>query len=248
MQFRNYFWTQGSPWRQIRSFVVPRLLRILHSMLMCTLRITTTGCHQTRPYLERETSGGALFVLWHDHTFIPLHIFRHRNIGVMMSTSRAGQMQAAFWNLYGWPPIWGSTKKREGIQALRNVRTLVRSGQSFGFTPDGPKGPRHHAQPGVVFLASKSPAPVMPIAIAASAYWQLPTWDLYLIPKPFSRVHLHVGVPLQPGPNLTRDETEEWRAKIEDALNEAQSCAHAELARRSRHPVAPFPSPGAVAA
>jgi lysophospholipid acyltransferase (LPLAT)-like uncharacterized protein len=156
-------------------------------------------------------------------------VFRGRNIGVMMSTSRAGQMQAAFWNLYGWPPVWGSTRKREGIQALRNVLRLIGSGQSFGFTPDGPKGPRHHAQPGVVYLSSKGQAPVMPLAVVASHCWQLSTWDKYCIPKPFSRVHLHVGEPLQPPGELTRQETEEWRVKIEDALNEARRSAQREL-------------------
>ena len=234
MKLRNYFWTQGTPWREIRSFVVPRIMRIMHCALMCTLRITSTGGHQTRDYVAGKMEHGALFVLWHDHTLIPLHMFRNCNIGVMMSTSRAGQMQAAFWNLYGWPPIWGSTKKREGIQALRDVMALVRSGQSFGFTPDGPKGPRHHAQPGVVFLSSKTPAPVMPIAIAASSYWQLPTWDHYLIPKPFARVHLHVGAPLQPPPSLNREETEAWRHKIELALNESTECARRELETRQK--------------
>lgn len=232
MRLRDYFWTQGQPWRGIRSYVVPRLLRVCHSSLMCTLRITTTGVHQARPYLEQTAPTGALFVLWHDHTFLPLHIFRHRNIGVMMSTSRAGQMQAAFWKLYGWPPVWGSTKKREGVKALREILRLVQEGQSFGFTPDGPKGPRHYAHPGVVFLSSKGPTPVLPLGVACSRFWQLPTWDRYLIPKPFARVHIHLGTPLQPPPDLDREQTEEWRQIIEAALNQANEQANRGLGEK----------------
>lgn len=231
MQFRDYFWTQGQPWSGLRAFLVPRLLRVLHSVLMSTLRITTSGIHQARPYLETPSTG-MLVVLWHDHTLIPLHLFRRKNIGVMMSASRAGQMQAAFWNLYGWPTVWGSTKKREGIQALRQVLSQLKEGQSFGFTPDGPKGPRHHAQPGVVFLASKTPTVVLPLSLAATRFWQLPTWDRYLIPKPFSHVHVHMGEALWPPQNLNREEMEEWRRRVEAALNAAEAQALAELQAR----------------
>jgi lysophospholipid acyltransferase (LPLAT)-like uncharacterized protein len=143
----------------------------------------------------------------------------------MMSASRAGQMQAAFWRLYGWPTVWGSTKKREGITALREVLRLLRTGQSFAFTPDGPKGPRHHAQPGVIYFASNAPALVIPAGIAASSYWQLPTWDRYLIPKPFARVHMHFGEALHIPEKLGRDEMEHWRQRVEAELNQANTTA-----------------------
>lgn len=229
MKLRDYFWSKGQPWRGIRSYTVPRLLRLLHSVLMLTVRVSTTGIHRSKGYYGKSEGPGALFVLWHDHTLVPLHLFRFRGIGVMMSTSRAGRMQAAFWSLYGWPIVWGSTKKKEGVAALREVLRLVRGGAMFGFTPDGPKGPRRTAYPGVVYLASKAPAIVMPLSVAASDYWQLSTWDRYLIPKPFSRVHVHLGEPLHVPPDLTKIESEEWRLKIEAALNDAEKCAHQQL-------------------
>ena len=233
MQFRDYFWTQGEPWRGLRSYLIPRLMRVMHCVLMCTVRVTTTGFPQFIPFLVDKPQVGALYVLWHDHTLVPLHYLRRRNIGVMMSTSRAGQMQAAFWDLYGWPAVWGSTKKREGVRALREVLTLLHTGRSFGLTPDGPKGPRHHAQPGVVFLASKAGTPIYPLGVEASNGWQLSSWDRYLIPKPFSHVHLHLGPPLHPPGDLSREDTEIWRLKVEVALNEASVRARAELAGRS---------------
>jgi lysophospholipid acyltransferase (LPLAT)-like uncharacterized protein len=232
MKLRDLFWSKGNPWRGIRSYSVPRLLRFMHAGLMSTVRITTTGVHQSQGYYGRTEGPGALFVLWHDHTLVPLHLFRQRGIGVMMSRSRAGQMQAAFWSLYGWPVVWGSTKKKEGIAALREVLRLVRGGAMFGFTPDGPKGPRRYAHPGVVYLASKAPAVVMPLAVAASDYWQLSTWDKYLIPKPFSRVHIHLGEPLHVPENLSKEDNEIWRLKIQDALNESERRAQEELRLR----------------
>lgn len=231
MKLRDFFWSQDWPWRGIRSYTVPRLLRLFHAGLMATVRLSTTGVHHMRPFLQKADAGssGALFVLWHDHTLVPLHLFRGQNIGVMMSTSRAGRMQAAFWSLYGWRIVWGSSRKKEGITAVREVLRLVREGANCGFTPDGPKGPRHSAHGGVVYLASKAPAVVLPIAVAASDAWQLSTWDKYLIPKPFSRVHLNVGEPLHVPANLAREENEMWRVRIETALNESHRQAQKEV-------------------
>lgn len=225
--FRHYFWTKGEPWNSIRQWAAPRLMRVVHSALMCTLRISSSGVAQSSARLGKDM--GVLFVTWHDLTLMPLHLFRHQDIGVMMSTSRSGRIQAGFFRLYGWPTVWGSTKKREGIKALREVLRSLRAGQSFAFTPDGPKGPRHHAHPGVIYLASNAPTVLMPLGVAASAYWNLPTWDKYLIPKPFARVHIHIGEPLALPADIARDEMELWQDRITAVINEASAQAQKRI-------------------
>ncbi|HVF09854.1 MAG TPA: lysophospholipid acyltransferase family protein [Abditibacteriaceae bacterium] len=222
---RKYFWLRGERLHKARSWLVPRLLLALNTVLMRTLRITTSGKERTVPYLDEPCATGALFVTWHDLSLTLVHMFRHKNIGVLMSRSRWGQLQAAFWRLSGFPTVWGSSKKREGIQALREAIRLLRTGQSFAFTPDGPKGPRHEAQPGVIFMASHTPTVIMAVGIAASSAWRLPTWDRYMIPKPFARVHVHIGEALKVPPNLSRDEMQHWRTTLEQALNEAEAVA-----------------------
>ena len=232
---RKYFWVRGERLHKARSWFVPRLLRALNSALVQTLRVSTTGVERGQPYLEGKRDIGALFVTWHDLTLPLLHLFRDRNIGVLTSRSRWGQLQAAFWRLHGWPTVWGSSKKKEGVQALREVIRLLRTGQSFAFTPDGPKGPRHHAQPGVIFMATHAPTIIMPIGVAASSSWRLPTWDHYLIPKPFARVHVHVGEALEIPLDLPREQMENWRGILEEALNRAQDMALQELNKGRGH-------------
>jgi len=232
MKFRDVFWTENPTFSALRSLVVPRLLRLMHCSLMNTLSFSTTGIHRIQPYFDAPEKG-ALCVLWHDHTLIPLHAFQHCGIATMMSRSRTGRVQAALWALYGWPIIWGSTKKKEGIAALRETLRTLSNGGLVGFTPDGPKGPRREAHGGVVYLASKSGAPIMPLTYAADRAWRLKSWDRYLIPKPFARVHIHLGEPLWVPSDLSREESLAWQERIKAALDAAEAVAMEELKRRA---------------
>jgi lysophospholipid acyltransferase (LPLAT)-like uncharacterized protein len=225
-KFRDYFWATGEPWNSIRSWLAPRLLMVVHSILMCTVRFSSSGVRQA---WQRRSEGGTLLVTWHDLTFIPLHLLRDQDIYAMISTSRAGKVQAAFWRLYGWPTLWGSSKKREGIRALRQILNGLREGRMFAFTPDGPKGPRHKVQPGVVYLASNASAAIIPVGVAASSCWRLPTWDKYLIPRPFARVHIHMGEPVDIPSNLSREQMQEWQTRMETILHQTTETAAARL-------------------
>lgn len=228
MGFRHYFWTKGEPWNSVRSQIAPQTLRALHSGLMCGVRLSSSGVHQGREYLEREQNGpGAIFVVWHDVMFFPMYLFRDKGVGVIVSQSRSGQVAAALWRLYGWPTTWGSTKGQQGVPALRKGISILKSGQSLGFTPDGPLGPRHCAQPGVVYLAASSGAPVFPLGVGISRAWRLGTWDRQVIPQPMSHAHLHLGEPIHVPREGARSDVELWREKIERAMLDATAIAQA---------------------
>ncbi len=229
---RKYFWLPGARLQKVRAWIIPRLIYRFTRMLMMTVRFTTSGLERGLPIVDEPQEIGAIFITWHDLTLPILHTFRHKNIGVIVSPSRWGKIQATVAGFYGWPATWGTTRKQAGIQALRDVVRLLRTGQSFAFACDGPRGPRHQSQVGVVFMASRAPAVVMPLGVAISSAWQLPTWDRYLIPKPFARVHLHIGEAMEVPKGLAREEMEEWRCKIEAELVRAQEMAQDELDRK----------------
>lgn len=227
-KLRDAFWTPASPWGAVRTWVVPRFFEAWHSALTCTWKISSTGFSRGLP-LILEKNEGALLVCWHDKTLVPLHFLRDQNLAGMISTSRAGQLQGAFWARYGWRIVWGSTKKRQGILALREAMRLLREGQSFAFTPDGPKGPRHKAQAGVVYMASNAPAVILPIGVGASRAWTLSTWDKHLIPKPFAHVHLHMGAPLRLPADIPKNEMPHWLQVVEDAIESADREAQRQV-------------------
>ena len=87
-------------------------------------------------------------------------------------------------------PIKGSTSKG-GARALLEAMSCLREGKEVLITPDGPKGPRHHLNDGVISLAQKLKLPVCVINYQARRYWQLRSWDKFVIPKPFSKIDVY---------------------------------------------------------
>jgi hypothetical protein len=59
---------------------------------------------------------------------------------------------------------------------------------------------------------------VVPVAAAAGASWVLRSWDRFRVPRPFARVIVACGEPVQVPPDLDRAEAERWRARLESLL------------------------------
>jgi hypothetical protein len=60
----------------------------------------------------------------------------------------------------------------------------------MAITPDGPRGPKYHVNPGVIKLAQISGGGILPVHVEFSRYWTLKSWDGFRLPKPFSTVHV----------------------------------------------------------
>jgi lysophospholipid acyltransferase (LPLAT)-like uncharacterized protein len=72
----------------------------------------------------------------------------------------------------------------------------VRAGASAGIAPDGPRGPRHQAQLGIITLARLSEVPIVPVAVGARWKVVFQSWDRFLLPLPGSRVVVAYGEPV----------------------------------------------------
>ncbi len=64
---------------------------------------------------------------------------------------------------------------------------LPQEGQSIAITPDGPQGPIHKVQEGIIALAKMTGAPIIPWRYEGNSCWNLNSWDNHKIPKPFRR-------------------------------------------------------------
>lgn len=145
---------------------------------------------------KAEANGGLpIYVFWHDRIFLTTYWWRKRRIVVMTSRSFDGEYIARFIQRFGYGAVRGSST-RGGVGAVVEMARLMRAGCTTAFTIDGPKGPRYVAKMGAVLLAKKTGQPIMPVTMALDRYWMLPSWDLFQIPKPFTRACVYVAPPI----------------------------------------------------
>ena len=138
-----------------------------------------------------------IFALWHNRIFtIPPIWYKtggnQRKSVVLTSASHDGAMLSHAMAVFGLGAVRGSSSRR-AVAALIGMKRALQEGLDVCITPDGPRGPRYEFHPGVIKLAQSSGAPIIPIHATYSSAWRLKTLDRFVIPKPFSRVHVIFG-------------------------------------------------------
>jgi len=90
-----------------------------------------------------------------------------RRLAVLSSRHRDGEYVARTLQSFGHLMVRGSTG-RGGVGGLKEMIGHLRAGRDAAFAIDGPRGPRHRAQIGVIEAARLGGAPIVPVAFAAS--------------------------------------------------------------------------------
>ena len=165
-----------------------------------------------------------VFVFWHRCILPACYAFRNRKIAVMTSSSFDGEYIARIIELFGYRAVRGSST-RGGVRALLGMHTEIEEGRSVAFTIDGPLGPVYVAKPGPILLARNTKVPIVAFYVAPQRAWTLKSWDRMLIPKPFSRVSVHVGPYIRVPEDAGKEKLEQLHATMQASLEEVQSIA-----------------------
>ena len=147
-----------------------------------------------------------------------------------MLTSRSydGEYIARIIEHFGFLAVRGSSS-RGAVQSLRELQRELERGAFVAFTIDGPRGPKYVAKPGPIHLARITGAPIFGFYVAVERAWILNTWDAFIVPKPFSRVHCYVRKSI-----TVRADADHERALalMQSELEEAQKRAEATFSAR----------------
>lgn len=134
---------------------------------------------------------------------------------VMISDHFDGQLIAKTMEYFDMGTVRGSTRSGAAkalIQAIRKVK----EGYDLGITPDGPKGPKFSVTEGIVAVAQKLDRPIIVQNCVPSRYWQLNSWDNFMIPKPFCHLEFYASEPFK----VTDLSMEEAKQLVHDKLME----------------------------
>lgn len=209
-------------WRKRAELALaPRLAALLIRGLRTTLRLRVHG----REIVESFGLEGQRYVhvFWHAHLLMMVYSYVGPRLVFMISQHRDGELIARTVERFGYVPARGSTT-RGGSAALRMMLRELHGGSDIGFTPDGPRGPSRHVQPGCVAAARLGGVPLVPVAFGAERCWKLSSWDRFVIPKPGTRALLAYGTPIDAPANLP---LETIRAQVEAAMMELEAFAEA---------------------
>ncbi len=110
-----------------------------------------------------------------------------RDIDVLISEHRDGELIAMTLAYWGYSAIRGSTR-RGAVKGGRGMLRAALSGRTLAITPDGPRGPREVLQKGVIDLARISGLPIIPVSYSARRAKRFSSWDGFLLPCLATRI------------------------------------------------------------
>lgn len=176
------------------DWLIVLLATPLIHLLGLTLRIKEAGRTELGP--RSRPAEPPLWALWHETILMSVWHHRDRDVHVMISASRDGELISTIGKFFGYTAIRGSSSKG-GKEATREMVDHLKAGKRCAITPDGPRGPRREIKMGAVQIARLAGCPVVPFGFAAEHCWRLRSWDKFIIPRPFSRAVFVYGEPIR---------------------------------------------------
>ncbi len=199
-----------------------RLILLLVPFISLILRILGRTIRWRKRYEFRKDKR-KIYALWHGHALGLALFAMDREIVVLVSRYRDGEIAARILHELGFKTVRGSSEEglrkeqKGGRRAVLKLIELLRKGENVAITVDGPKGPARRVKEGVVYLSQKTGAPILPVAVRFEDYWELNTWDRMIIPKPFTRGEVIIGKEMRVSPE---EDPELARRRLEDVLND----------------------------
>jgi lysophospholipid acyltransferase (LPLAT)-like uncharacterized protein len=174
--------------RGIGHFVVPPIIYLLMRFIWFS---TSKKFHFISPVGKEQH----VCVCWHGELFMSPQAYRkiHKKhkASAIISSHYDGSLIANTLNMLGIKSLRGSSSKG-AKQVLLQAFKSIKSGEEVLITPDGPRGPRHSMSDGAIGIALRSKLPVFVMSYQAKKYWQLGSWDRFVIPKPFTKVDFYL--------------------------------------------------------
>ncbi len=174
------------------------------------------------------SESGKIFCGWHGKSFVFAYDRRGCGDTVVISESNDGDVQNEVFSRLGFKTLRGSTG-RNGERALIGAIRALRAGGTMAMTPDGPRGPSGVVQPGVMLMAQRSGALLVPVGIAVRPAYRASSWDRYVLPLPFARVRILYGAGIAVARDAGAEEVEAARRRLEGEIDRLEDRAAAEM-------------------
>jgi len=187
------------------------------------------------PEETRRRGEPFIYAFFHEVMLFPAYYWNWPEMHILISDHADGEMITQVVRRLGFGVIRGSTT-RGGARALREMEKVK---GNLCFTPDGPRGPRRHVSPGMIYMASRLGLPIVGAGMAFGRCWRANSWDKFAVPKPFSMATCVAPAAIRVPADANRETLEEYRLLVERSMNQATDeaetwAAELEAARGGR--------------
>ncbi|MFP4236890.1 MAG: lysophospholipid acyltransferase family protein [Desulfonatronovibrio sp.] len=166
----------------------------------------------------RRKKHPVVFAIYHGEMFPLCCLHANEEITVVVSRSRDGELISSVLKKMGYNLARGSSS-REGLRALRSAaRRIKNNNGEVVFTVDGPRGPRHVAKPGIIHLASRSRAYIVPARVSMSTRHVFKSWDKFSLPWLWSGCRVIYGTPYKVPVKLNSQKIQEHTSQLDQKL------------------------------
>ncbi|MEW6104054.1 MAG: lysophospholipid acyltransferase family protein [bacterium] len=163
--------------------------------------------------MVKDLDTRVLYAFFHGRQFLLVWYMRNKNITLLSSLSRDGEIQARILKRFGYEIIRGSSA-RKGAEGIIGLKNKVLQGFDVGLAVDGPRGPCYSIGDGVIYLAKKLSLYIVPLTSASYPSWTFKNaWDKYQMPCPFSKAIILFGKPYK-----VQGEIEEEKESLKERL------------------------------
>jgi len=173
--------------RKLGLIFIPPMLYIIMRLLWFTYR-------KKYHFIDEPIQGQCMAITWHSELLVSPQVYRklrkNQLTSAIIAQHHDGELIARTLKVLNILALRGSSR-RGAKSVLINAIKSLKEGYSLMITPDGPKGPRYSMSDGAVALALRAKLPLMVVNYKPHTYWQVPSWDRFMIPKPFTTLEIY---------------------------------------------------------
>ena len=191
---------------------------------------TNSNVVEGRENIINEINLGKSVILcvWHARLLSVVHNLKDEKVNALAGTHQDADIISRVAASWGWNMIRGSSKEKGDI-AYRKIFKILKEKQNIFFiTPDGPTGPPKIPKLGIIRASQKTQTKIIPIGVYSTKNWGFTNWDTFFLEKPFGKLFIKYGAPIQFGKNESSEKCIDLLIKkmdivekecIENALN-----------------------------
>ncbi len=202
--------------RRLIKWIAPPVICFLLKLFHKTIRWEIRG----KEHIDNiETP--IIFAFFHGRMMMLVQIYKmlrpDKKIRMILSPHFDGEVGALIAKRFGIDHIKGSSSKKS-FSLLRSLHSNKNT--DIGITPDGPRGPYQQVKSGVIYIASTTGFPIVPVSYSVEKGKCLSSWDRFLIPRPFTRGIYVIGEPIYIDPELTKEKISQYTFMLQKKMIE----------------------------